>query len=191
MQNVFQSPVVGSELAVGNHLVTITGTDTNGNSTQCNFFVQVMEESSNPGCSPYSMSTWVESSGCGAGQYIVHITLNSLGDYESVQIINDVNSNVMNANGAGQIMYGIFNSGQIVNFTATGTNDVSCSNADIIKFENYTIHQVEVYDQYGKLLMNVKIENNQLNLQSLQTGTYILKAVDDNKEMHSVQVIKK
>ena len=67
----------------------------------------------------------------------------------------------------------------------------SCSNADIIKFENYTIHQVEVYDQYGKLLMNVKIENNQLNLQSLQTGTYILKAVDDNKEMHSVQVIKK
>lgn len=56
--------------------------------------------------------------------------------------------------------------------------------------EGYTAVSAEVYDLNGRKVLSSKIENDTLNIQSLNEGTYLLKVVDTHGNTASQKIIK-
>lgn len=58
-----------------------------------------------------------------------------------------------------------------------------------LELENKEINKVFIYDLNGRIIGTKKVINKQVNLQELQTGTYIIKT--DNPNIQSFKIIKK
>lgn len=56
--------------------------------------------------------------------------------------------------------------------------------------EGYTAVSAEVYDLNGRMVLSSKIENDTLNIQSLNEGTYLLKVLDANGNAASQKIVK-
>lgn len=88
----------------------------------------------------------------------------------------------------------------IIEFFTTGINELSIlenvnaypnptSNAVFIETENEHFNYIFIYDLSGKLIANKSVVNNQVDLSSLQTGTYLIQT--DNQKIQSFKIIKK
>lgn len=56
--------------------------------------------------------------------------------------------------------------------------------------EGYTAVNAEVYDMNGRLVLSSKIENETINIQSLNEGTYLLKVTDVNGNTANQKIVK-
>ncbi len=86
-----------------------------------------------------------------------------------------------------------------IEFTSLGINEIEltkelkfypnpASNSVFLEIENEIIKIIYVSDLNGKLVISQKNINNQIDLSSLQTGTYIVKT--DNQNIKSFKIIK-
>lgn len=87
-----------------------------------------------------------------------------------------------------------------IEFFTTGINELSIleqvtaypnptSNSVFIETEKETFTMVFIYDLSGKLVSNLPLENNKVNVTSLQTGTYLVKT--DNQNIQTFKIVKK
>lgn len=86
-----------------------------------------------------------------------------------------------------------------IEFFALGIDEVVPA-AEIKVYPNPTAHsvffestepvtQIEIYDISGRLVASQKVDNNKADLSILQSGTYIIRA--NNKNKQSFKIIKK
>lgn len=86
-----------------------------------------------------------------------------------------------------------------IEFTSLGIDEIElteklkffpnpASNSVFLEIENEIIKIIYIFDLNGKLVISQKNINNQIDLSSLQTGTYIVKT--DNQNIKSFKIIK-
>ena len=87
-----------------------------------------------------------------------------------------------------------------IEFFVTGLNELTIlenvnaypnptSNSIFIETENEEFHTISIYDLNGRLIENKKVVNSQVDLTSLQTGTYLIRT--NNQKIQLFKIIKK
>ncbi|MCB9227652.1 MAG: T9SS type A sorting domain-containing protein [Chitinophagales bacterium] len=87
-----------------------------------------------------------------------------------------------------------------IEFFVTGLNELTIlenvtaypnptSNSVFIETENEKFNAISIYDLSGRLVENKNVINNQVDLSSLQTGTYLIQT--NNQKIQSFKIIKK
>ncbi len=62
---------------------------------------------------------------------------------------------------------------------------------DFINFENIKVTKIDIYDSYGKLVLQQDVFDNYADLRQLQSGTYTAIIWDDSDTIYKKQIIKK
>jgi len=131
------------------------------------------------------------------GQSLSSTNSGAVSNNNLIYSVGEVFVNLTNQNDASSGLIGAISR---IEFTSLSINEIEfnqnlkfypnpTSNSVILDIENEIIKNIYIYDLNGKLVHNQKNINNQLDLSSLQTGTYIINT--DNQNIKSFKIIKR
>jgi len=131
------------------------------------------------------------------GQSLSSTNSGAVSNNNLIYSVGEVFVNLTNQNDASSGLIGAISR---IEFTSLSINEIEfnqnlkfypnpTSNSVIIDIKNEIIKNIYIYDLNGKLVHNQKNINNQLDLSSLQTGTYIINT--DNQNIKSFKIIKR